>query len=243
MLLARPRSEECSARQGPRTRARKGARGRQQDRSRQAQGDGRVRQIRVQHGRGPGGPAAARCPRGWFRPRGGPRPVGIERIRVRRRPSGPTNQRAATAAAPAHRSRGGRAQCAQCTDLPGPVAGCVRASQAAGRRPSGPDARPGRQAGERSRHRGGGRRGARLGAQGRAGGRGQGRSGRPHPGCRASCSAAAGGGPPERWPASRPRRGSAAPGFAGRRSSGCSRRAGQRPASRSRRWRSAPAGA
>jgi hypothetical protein len=235
VLLARPRSEECSARQGPRTRAREGARGRQQDRSRQAQRDGRVRQIRVQHGRGPGGPAVAWRPRGGIRS-GGVRPVRAECPRAQRRSTDPA-QRATTTAASAHRPGRG---CAQRTHVPGTVARSVRPSEAAGSQPSGPHARSGRQAGERPRHRGRGRRGTCLGAQGRAGGRGQGRSGRPHPGCRTPGAAA----PGRRWLAStaaRPERGPAASGFTGRGpslGSGCTRRTASRP----RRWRTASAG-
>src|SRR5690606_23875291 len=53
-------SEECSGRQGPSTRACEGARRREQDRARQAEGDGRVREVSVEHRRGARGPEAAR---------------------------------------------------------------------------------------------------------------------------------------------------------------------------------------
>ena len=231
MLLARPRSEECSARQGPRTRARQRARGRQQDRARQAQGDGRVRQIRLQHRRGPGGPAAAWCPRDAERRRSGGSGRGSERAQD-------SDDRPAHAAAASGRPGCG---CAQRTGVPGdhPVRSGPRPgrhrfhgpAQAAG--PARPHARSGRQAGQRARHRGGGRRGACLGAEGRAGGRGQGRAGGPHAGRRTPGAAA----PGRRWLASaaRARCGSAATRFAGRRPPGYARNPDHRPSRPGRR--------
>jgi len=230
VLLARPRSEECSARQGPRTRARQRARGRQQDRSRQAQGDGRVRQIRIQHRRGPGGPAASWCPRGVERQQRSGARRGAERTGWTSYHYG--DDRATDPAASSLRSG---LECAGRALVAGTHAGPRRPAQAAGSRPSGPAARSGREAGQRPRHRGGGRRGACLGAEGRAGSRRPGRSGCPYPGRRAPGAAASGR---QHVPsaAPRPRHGSAASGLPGRRSSRCPGRAQRRP-SRPGRWR------